>query len=63
MFILDGYLVQLVVIYTHLKETILFFHKQDRSAPEIDFGIEIILDTRPISTPLYRMAPTELKES
>ncbi|KAH0745853.1 hypothetical protein KY285_007510 [Solanum tuberosum] len=30
---------------------------------EIDFGIYILLDTQyPISIPLYRMAPTELKE-
>ena len=29
---------------------------------EIDFGIYIILDTRPISIPPYRMAPVELKE-
>ncbi|KAH0662286.1 hypothetical protein KY284_027217 [Solanum tuberosum] len=29
---------------------------------EIDFGIDILLDTPPISIPLYRMAPAELKE-
>ncbi|PBO41484.1 hypothetical protein CKX42_26525, partial [Escherichia coli] len=29
---------------------------------EIDFGIDIIPDTRPISIPPYRMAPAELKE-
>ncbi|KAH0689385.1 hypothetical protein KY289_016743 [Solanum tuberosum] len=29
---------------------------------EIDFGIDVLLDTRPISIPLCRMAPTELKE-
>ncbi|KAH0776360.1 hypothetical protein KY290_007771 [Solanum tuberosum] len=29
---------------------------------EIDFGIEIIPDTRPISIPQYRIAPAELKE-
>ncbi|KAH0784113.1 hypothetical protein KY290_003711 [Solanum tuberosum] len=29
---------------------------------EIDFGIDLILDTRPISIPPYRMAPAELKE-
>ncbi|KAH0679464.1 hypothetical protein KY284_020549 [Solanum tuberosum] len=29
---------------------------------EIDFGIDIIPDTRPISIPSYRMAPAELKE-
>ncbi|KAH0759938.1 hypothetical protein KY290_023431 [Solanum tuberosum] len=29
---------------------------------EIDFGIDLLPDTRPISIPPYRMAPTELKE-
>ncbi|KAH0776525.1 hypothetical protein KY290_007936 [Solanum tuberosum] len=29
---------------------------------EIDFGIDLLLDTQPISIPPYRMAPTELKE-
>lgn len=29
---------------------------------EIDFGIDLLLDTHPISIPPYRMAPTELKE-
>ncbi|XP_070020483.1 uncharacterized protein [Nicotiana sylvestris] len=29
---------------------------------EIDFGIDLLLETQPISTPLYRMAPTELRE-
>ena len=29
---------------------------------EIDFGIDILPDTQPISIPLYRMAPAELKE-
>ncbi|KAH0679995.1 hypothetical protein KY290_022105 [Solanum tuberosum] len=29
---------------------------------EVDFGIDIIPDTRPISIPPHRMAPTELKE-
>ncbi|KAH0691243.1 hypothetical protein KY285_018431 [Solanum tuberosum] len=29
---------------------------------EIDFGIDLLLDTRPISIPPYRMAPTELTE-
>ncbi|WMV19509.1 hypothetical protein MTR67_012894 [Solanum verrucosum] len=29
---------------------------------EIDFGIELLLDTQPISIPPYRMAPVELKE-
>ncbi|KAH0781716.1 hypothetical protein KY290_001314 [Solanum tuberosum] len=29
---------------------------------EIDFGIDILPDTRPISIPPYRMAPSELKE-
>ncbi|KAH0694961.1 hypothetical protein KY285_022058 [Solanum tuberosum] len=29
---------------------------------EIDFGIDLIPDTRPISIPPYRMAPAELKE-
>ncbi|KAF3681263.1 putative trehalose-phosphate phosphatase 1-like [Capsicum annuum] len=28
---------------------------------EIDFGIDLLLDTRPISIPPYRMAPIELK--
>ncbi|KAH0748577.1 hypothetical protein KY290_027809 [Solanum tuberosum] len=31
-------------------------------SPEIDFGIDIIPDTRPISILPYRMAPAELKE-
>ncbi|EOY03223.1 DNA/RNA polymerases superfamily protein [Theobroma cacao] len=29
---------------------------------EIEFCIDLILDIRPISTPLYRLAPTKLKE-
>ncbi|XP_049348983.1 uncharacterized protein LOC125813541 [Solanum verrucosum] len=29
---------------------------------EIEFGIDVILDTQPISIPPYRMAPTELRE-
>ena len=29
---------------------------------EIDFGIDLEPDTRPISIPPYRMAPAELKE-
>ncbi|KAF3629492.1 putative ribonuclease H protein-like [Capsicum annuum] len=29
---------------------------------EIEFGIDLLPDTQPISIPLYRMAPTELKE-
>ncbi|KAH0689476.1 hypothetical protein KY289_016834 [Solanum tuberosum] len=29
---------------------------------EIDFGINVIPDTRPISTPPYKMAPAELKD-
>ncbi|EOY00003.1 Uncharacterized protein TCM_009274 [Theobroma cacao] len=29
---------------------------------EIEFCIDLILDTRPISIPAYRMAPAELKE-
>ena len=29
---------------------------------EIDFGIDVLPDTRPISIPPYRMAPAELKE-
>ena len=29
---------------------------------EIDFGINLLPDTQPISIPPYRMAPTELKE-
>ncbi|WMV46051.1 hypothetical protein MTR67_039436, partial [Solanum verrucosum] len=29
---------------------------------EIDFGIDLLPDTQPISIPPYRMAPTELKE-
>ena len=29
---------------------------------EIDFGINLELDTKPISIPPYRMAPAELKE-
>ncbi|KAH0776482.1 hypothetical protein KY290_007893 [Solanum tuberosum] len=29
---------------------------------EIDFGIDVLLHTRPISIPPYRMAPAELKE-
>ncbi|KAG5587432.1 hypothetical protein H5410_047866 [Solanum commersonii] len=29
---------------------------------EIDFGIDIFPNTRPISIPPYQMAPTELKE-
>ena len=29
---------------------------------EIDFGIDVFLDTHPISIPPYRMAPIELKE-
>ena len=29
---------------------------------EINFGIDILLDTQHIAIPLYRMAPTELKE-
>ena len=29
---------------------------------EIDFGIDLLPDTQPISIPLYRMAPTEFKE-
>ena len=29
---------------------------------EIDFGIDLEPDTKPISIPPYRMAPTELKE-
>ncbi|KAF3631896.1 putative Cysteine/Histidine-rich C1 domain family protein [Capsicum annuum] len=29
---------------------------------EIDFGIDLLLDTHPISIPPYRMAPAELKE-
>ncbi|WMV49694.1 hypothetical protein MTR67_043079, partial [Solanum verrucosum] len=32
------------------------------SEREIDFGIDLLLDTQPISIPPYRMAPTELKE-
>ena len=29
---------------------------------ETDFGINLLLDTQPISIPPYRMAPTELKK-
>ena len=29
---------------------------------EIDFGIDVLLETRPISIPPYRMAPAERKE-
>ncbi|XP_070054057.1 uncharacterized protein [Nicotiana tomentosiformis] len=29
---------------------------------DIDFGIELVHDTQPISIPLYRMTPIELKE-
>ena len=29
---------------------------------EIDFGINLLSDTQPISIPPYRMAPIELKE-
>nr|XP_016513175.1 PREDICTED: uncharacterized protein LOC107830206 [Nicotiana tabacum] len=29
---------------------------------EIDFGIDVLLDTQPISIPPYRMAPSELRE-
>ncbi|XP_070017470.1 uncharacterized protein [Nicotiana sylvestris] len=29
---------------------------------EVDFGIDVMPDTQPISIPPYRMAPTELKE-
>lgn len=29
---------------------------------EIYFGIDVLLDTHPISTPPYRMAPAKLKE-
>lgn len=29
---------------------------------EIEFGIDIVLDTHPISIPLYRMASTELRK-
>ncbi|MCF7184078.1 hypothetical protein L3H42_11315, partial [Corynebacterium sp. MC-13] len=29
---------------------------------KIDFGIDLFLDTQPISIPPYRMAPVELKE-
>ena len=29
---------------------------------EIDFAIEVLSDTKPISIPPYRMAPAELKE-
>ena len=29
---------------------------------EIDFGIDLLPETHPISIPPYRMAPTELKE-
>ena len=29
---------------------------------EIEFGIDLVLDTRPISIPSYRMVSTELRE-
>ena len=29
---------------------------------EIEFGIDLVPDTRPIFIPPYRIAPTELKE-
>lgn len=29
---------------------------------KIDFGIDLVTDTRPISIPPYKMAPAELKE-
>ena len=29
---------------------------------EIDFGIDLLPDTHPISLPLYKIAPSELKE-
>ena len=29
---------------------------------EIDFGIDLLQDSQPISIPLYRMSPAELKE-
>jgi len=29
---------------------------------DIDFGIDLLSSTQPISIPLYRMAPVELKE-
>ena len=29
---------------------------------EIDFGIDLLPDTQPISIPIYRMYPAELKE-
>ena len=30
---------------------------------EIDFGIDLLPDTNPISIPPYRISPAELKES
>ena len=29
---------------------------------EIDFGIDLLSDTQPISIPFYQMSPAELKE-
>ena len=40
-----------------------FPHELPRIPPEceIDFGIDLMSDTKPISIPLYRMASAELK--
>ena len=29
---------------------------------EVEFGIDVLPDTQPVSIPQYRMAPTELQE-
>ncbi|WMV32801.1 hypothetical protein MTR67_026186 [Solanum verrucosum] len=54
-----------VDVFTDHKSLQYVFTQKDlnlRQRREIDFGIDLLPDTQPISIPPYRMAPAELKE-
>ena len=54
--------IELVPIVREFPEVIPNDLPKITSEQEIDFGIDLQLDTNPISVPPYRMAPNELNE-